>query len=358
MEKPALRELAFDIPYIFQVSGIPKRGTKRRTEFAFETIQATVRVVDDEDAPIAAVFPSVGQENLISYLGEAGQVTLRTFGDRLYAKALCEHYSDVLDVTPEMLSAFLERGVYAVENSNRLVKILPDSPETLHRGMFPEQEVGNNPIRHFNEDKWQSWLSKDREENRAKADRLYADLIVIDGVFWRAAPEPVYVLQHYTSDRHTNTCARIAPITITERRSRDNVYGFTAWDRMASDAMERYGTVIDKYQATIFLEDPFTYDDTTARFIDNITTAVNHDGDLLKSFDVESMTRWAAMRDALSLARTTDFAPPTLDALAAAAERYAVGPKASKWAIDHIERALAAHDLRLIDISVGKAPRI
>ena len=352
-----MRELAFDIPYIFQVRGIPNRGTKERTEFGFETILATVLVVDDEDAPIAAVFPSAGQDPF-SYLGEAGQVTLRTFGDRLYAKALCEHYSDVLDVTPQMLSAFLERGVYAVENSNRLTKILPASPETLHRGMFPDQEVGNNPIRLFNEDKWQSWASKDREENRAKAVQLYADLIIVDGVFWRAAPEPVYVLEHFSDARLTHTCARIAPITIAERRGKDNIYGLNAWDRMASDAMERYGTVIDEYPATIFIEDPFTYDDTTARFIDNITTATEHDGDLLKSFDVESMIRWATMRDALIVARSTDFTPPALDALAAAAERYAVGPKASKWAIGLIERALAAQDRRSIDISIGKAPRV
>lgn len=352
-----MKELAFDIPYIFQVRGIPKRGTKERTEFAFEATQATVRVVDDEDAPIAAVFPSVGQENF-TYLGEAGQVTLRTFGDRLYAKALCEHYSDVLDVTPEMLSAFLERGVYAVDNSNRLTKILPDSPETLHRGMFPEQEAGNNPIRLFNEDKWQSWSSRDREDNRAKAVQLYADLIVIDGVFWRAVPEPVYVLQHYTDERCTHTCARIAPITITERRGRENIYGLNAWDRLVSDAVERFGIAPHEYPATIFIEHPFTYDDTTARFIDNITRATDHDGDLLKSFDVESMIRWAAMRDALIVARSTDFAPPALDTLADAAERYAVGPKASKWAINLIERALAAQDRRSIDISIGKAPRI
>jgi hypothetical protein len=356
MEETALRELFFNIPYIFQVSGIPKRGTKKRTEFGFETIQTVVDVVSNEDAPIAAVFPVVGQ-GTPGYLGEAGQVTLRTYGDRLYAKALYEHYSDVLDVTPEMLSSFLERGQYAVENSHRLARILPDAPGTIHRGLFPDQEVGNNPIRAFSEDKWQSWASMDREQNRAKAVQLYNDLIVLDGVFWRAVPEPVYVLEHFSHPSITHTCARIVPITDAERRGKDNIYGLNAWDRMASDADERYGVQIVDYPATIFIEAPFSYDNTIERFIESISTATDHDGDLLKSFDVESMMRWAAMRDALKLARSTDFAPPALDALAAAAEHYAVGPKASKWAIDIIDKALAVQDRRSIDISLGRVPR-
>ncbi|MDW9481118.1 hypothetical protein GOB57_20955 [Sinorhizobium meliloti] len=352
-----MKELSFVIPYIFHVRGIPKRGTRERTEFGFETVSATVRIVPEEDAPIAAVFPvPIGNEH---YTGEAGLVTLRVRGGRLYAKALSERCSETFDVTPEMLSTFLERGLYAVENAQRLARVLPDAPATIHRGLFPDQEAGTNLIRPFHEDKWQTWSSKDRVENRVKAEQIYNDLLVLGGVFWRVVPEPVYVLDHCHDHRGSYTSARITARTATERLSTDKIYGLTAWDRMISDAVDRYGIAPDEsVRATVFIDDAFAYDDTIELFIENIARAIDHDGDLLKSFDIDSMTRWAGMRDAMELARSTNFAPPALDALASAAEHYAVGPKASKWAIDLIEKALAAQDRRSIDISLGNGFRV
>ncbi|MCV9964534.1 hypothetical protein OIU34_21830 [Pararhizobium sp. BT-229] len=352
-----MTELAFDIPYIFHVRGIPKRGTKERTEFAFETIPAVVRVIPSDDAPLAAVFPPTLGDR--TYIGEGGQVALRLHGGRLYAKALTEYYDRSLDVTPDMLSTFLDRGVYAVENSDRLRTVLPDAPGTIHRGLFPETEAGNNPIRPFVEDKWQSWSSKDRVENRANAERLYDNLIVIDGVFWRAVPEPVYVLGHYRDDHlYTHVSTAIAALPEAEKRGKDSIFGLTSWDRLTSEAAERYGiTPEDTACATIFIEDAFSYDSTTEIFVEHIAKATDHDGDLLKSFDIESMTRWAAMRDALALARSVELEPVALDALASAAERYATGPKASKWAIDLINKALAVHDRHTVDIRLTPTRR-
>jgi hypothetical protein len=351
MEATALTELAFDIPYIFHIRGIPKRGTKERTEFAFETIQATVRVISSEDAPLAAVFqPSLGER---TYVGEAGQTTLRLHGDRLYTKALTEHYDSSINVTPEMLSAFLERGVYAVENSDRLRPVLPDAPGTIHRGLFPEGEAGNNPIRRFSEDKWLEWTSKDRAENRAKAETLYEGLIVIDGAFWKAVPEPVFVL-----DRYLGPSASIKPITEARRGNKEGIFGLSNWDRMASVCTKWWGTELDEAsRATVFIEDAFSYDSTTEIFVEHIVKATDHDGDLLKSFDIESMTRWAAMRDALTLARAVEFKPASLDALASAAERYALASKASRFAIDLINKALAMHDGQSVDIRLSPAQR-
>jgi hypothetical protein len=351
VEEGPLTELAFDIPYIFHIRGIPKRGTKERTEFAFETIQARVRVVASDEAPIAAVFPAtLGNKG---FLGEAGQVTLRQLADRVYAKALTEHYKETLGVSPDMLSAFLERGVHAVENSDRLSTVLPDAPGVIHRGLFPDRQADYNPIRKFNEDKWQSWSSRDRTEKRTKAELLYGELVVIDGQFWRAAPEPIYVLS-----RFNDAFASIMPITEAGKHDKESIFGLTSWERMAARSVDRWGTAPDESnRATIFMEDAFAYDDTTELVVDSIARATDHDGDLLKSFDVESMSRWAAMRDALALARSMELAPATLDSLAAAAEHYAIGPRSSSFARGLIEKALEAHDGHSVEIPLGHSRR-
>ncbi|MBY3433917.1 hypothetical protein HFN89_07115 [Rhizobium laguerreae] len=347
-----MTELAFDIPYIFKVNGVPKRGTKERTEFAFETIPATVRVIDPGDAPVAAVFDTPFGSH--TYIGENGQVTLRAYYGRIYAKALTEYSHATLGVTPDMLSTFLDRGIYAVENSECLRKVLPDAPGTIQRGLFPEDEVGNNPIRPFKEEKWQSWKSSDRNENRAKAERLYGNLIVIDGMFWRAVPEPVYLL-----DRHIEPAAVIMPLWEAEKKgSNAHIFGLADWDRMVATSLRLWGSEPDSKRATIFVDEAFSYDNTTEIFIGLMAKATDYDGDLLKSFDVESMCRWAAMRDALALARTSAFTPATLDALAAAAEHYVCGPNSSEHARGLVAKALEIHDGRAVDVPVsyGRSP--
>jgi hypothetical protein len=351
VEEKTLTEYSFDIPYIFRVNGIPSRGTKERTEFAFETIWAKVSVVDVDDAPLAAVFDA--PLNSHTYIGENGQVTLRAYNGRVYAKALTEYNNATLGVTPDMLSTFLERGIYEVENAECLRRVLTDSPETLQRGLFPENEVGNNPIRPFEEKRWQTWKSPDRSENRAKADGLWNDLIVIDGMFWRVVPQPVYVL-----DRYIDAAAVIMPLWEAEKKNaRNHIFGLTDWDRMVAASNDYWGSDPEVNRATVFIEGSFSYDSTTEVFVGLMSKVIDHDGDLLKSFDVESMVRWAAMRDALALSRTLDFSPATLDALASAAEHYVCGPKSSQNAQSLIDKALKAHDGRSVDIQVNHGHR-
>jgi hypothetical protein len=346
----------FDIPYIYKVSGVPKRGSRQRTELAYEKIQATVPIVTSDDAPVAAVFPE--QLGSPAYLSERGHVTLRSFGDRLYAKALMPDIRNPLDATPEMLSAFLAGGIYSIASASRLSPVLPDAPETVDRALFPKDDDGGNPIRLFDADRWLSWSSENQAEARAKANRLFNDLVVIDGLFWRATHEPVYVLSRTHEGPHDFVSTTITPITDAAKKDRESVFSLNSWEYLISCSMERWGMVPDERErATVFSESAFTYDTTMWQFIDSITMATEHDGDRLKSFDVESMILWAEMRNALALAKATDYAHPTLDALAAAAERYASGPTKSQRALSLIAKALETLDDRSVNIPLAQPPR-
>ncbi|MCS4088859.1 hypothetical protein [Rhizobium sp. BK176] len=345
-----MTEHAFEIPYVFKVIGTPSRGTKERSELAFETVQVKVSVVDIEDAPVAAAFnaPFGGD----TYIGERGQVSLRAYEGRLYGKSLFEYNDATLGVTPDMLATFLERGIYEVENPLNLRHVLIDAPETLQRGLFPEKDDGN-PIRPFDEKRWTRWMSPDRAEKRAKTEALWDSLIVIDGMFWRAVPQPVYVL-----DCHAEPSALIMSLPAATKRSRkDHIFGLAEWDRMIEASNEYWGSDPDVARATVFIEEHFAYDSSTEIFIELMSKAIDHDGDLLKSFDVDSMCRWAGMRDALGLARTLEFSSATLDALAASAEHYVCGPKASQHAQGLIAEALKLHDGQSIDIQVNHGRR-
>lgn len=346
-----MSEYSFDIPYIFRINGTPARGTKERTEFAFETVWAKVSIVDPSDAPVAAVFEA--PFNSHTYIGERGQITLRAYNGRVYAKALTEYNDASRGVTPDMLSTFLERGTYEVRNPECLRRVLIDSPETLQRGLFPEKDAGTNPIRPFEEKRWLTWKSPDRLENRAKAERLWDNLIVIEGVFWHVVPQPVYVL-----DLYTDASAVIMPLVEAEKKNaKDYVFGLADWDRLIAASNEYWGCDPEVKRATVFIEDAFSYDSTTEIFVGLMAKAIDHDGDLLKSFDVESMCRWAAMRDALALSRTLEFSPATLDALASAAEHYVCGPKSSQNARSLIDKALKVHDGQSVDIQVNHGRR-
>lgn len=346
-----MSEYSFDIPFIFRINGIPARGTKERTEFAFETVQAKVSVVDVEDAPVAAVFDVPFGGHI--YIGERGEVTLRSYNGRVYAKSLFEYSDAVRGVTPDMLATFLERGIYEVENPHGLRHVLIDAPETLQRGLFPEKEAGNNPIRPFDEKRWLTWKSPDRLENRAKTEALWDNLIVIDGMFWHVVPQPVYVL-----DRYTEALAVIMPLFEAEKKNaKDHIFGLADWDRLVAASNEYWGSDPEVKRATVFIEDAFAYDSMTEIFIGLIAKAIDYDGDLLKSFDMDSMCRWAAMRDALALSRTLEFSPATLDALAAAAEHYVCGPKSSQNAQGLIDKALKVHDGQSVDIQVNPGRR-
>jgi hypothetical protein len=351
VEEGPLIELSFEIPYTFTVNGIPARGTKQRSEFAFETVLAKVNVVDVDDAPVAAVFEAPFGSN--TYIGEGGQVTLRAYGDRIYAKALTEYSDSTLAVSPDMLATFLERGIYEVDNSEILRRVLIDAPGTLQRGLFPDGEAGTNPIRRFDEKRWQTWSSKDRNENRAKIEAVWDNLIVIDGVFWRTVPQPVYVL-----DRYIDALAVIMPIAEAEKKApKKHIFGLADWDRLVAASIKYWESDPDVSRATVFIEDAFSYDSTTEIFVDLMSKAIDHDGDLLKNFDVDSMCRWAGMRDALALSRTLGFSPATLDALASAAEHYVCGPKSSQHAQGLIAKALKAHDGQSVDIQVSHGLR-
>jgi hypothetical protein len=354
VEADTLTDLTFNIPYVFQVKGIPRRGTKQRTEFAFETISVPVRSLLAEDAPVAATFPATLGD--VSYKGERGLVTLRLHDDRLYAKSIHNHYDDTLSVTSAMLSAFLEKGIYAVEHGHRLREVLPDTPETTHRVLHDKDEYHIKP---FSEDKWLEWRSEDRIAKRTIAQQLFNDLIIIDGDFWRSVSEPVYLLERHHQEGHDYISTRVITIDDAKKRDTNQIFGLVAWDQMRMEAEGRYLQTPDESErATVFIDEAFSYDDKVTRFIKGIAEATDHDGDLLKSFDVDSMVRWASMRDALVLARTLDFAQHTLDALAEAAERFATGPKASKLAIDMIEKSLSIHDHRPVDIDIRQDRRI
>jgi hypothetical protein len=351
VEERTLTDYSFDIPYVFKINGTPARGTKERSEYVFETIWVKGIVIDIDDAPIAAIFEAPFHSDI--YIGEGGQVTLRAYNGRIYAKALTEYNGATLGVTPDLLATFLQRGIYEVENPGRLARVLTSSPHTIQRGLFPDKDAGSNPIRPFDEKRWLTWTSPDRAENRAKVADLWDNLIVIDGMFWNVVPQPVYVL-----DCHAEPSAFIRSLPEAKKRSRhDHIFGLAEWDRMIEASNEHWGSSPEVNMATVVIEDSFCYDSTTEIFVGLMTTAIDYDGDLLKSFDVESMVRWAAMRDALALSRTLDFSPATLEALASAAEHYVCGPESSQNAQNLIDKALKAHDGRSVDIQVNHGHR-
>lgn len=352
-------EYTFDIPYIFKVTGVPKRGINERSAFVFERLPFTVREIPRDDAPIAATFPTPLIKG--SYLGEDGQVTLRHYAGRLYVKALTEYYDKVNDVTPEMLAKFLEHGVHAVEHSDRLRKVLIGSPDTIQRALFPEKEAGTNPIKPFREDQWQNWRSDDQNDSRSKLEELYSGLIIIDGQFWLSTPEPVYVLRKCYSGDESYFHLEISRLEHARAyQNPDRLYGFNGWDHLISEAIRFYDEAPDDdRRATVFIEEAFSYDEITERFVRGITTATEQDGNRLKSFEVKAMIAWAELRDCLEMARSKNFTTDAIDALAEVSERYARSG-ASQGAKGEIAKALEELDYRKTHLSdiIGAAPRI
>ena len=347
-----MNTLLFDIPYIFTVKGIPKRGTKERQAFFYEKVELSVTAVDRDEAPIAAVFQEPFGHT--TYVGDNDlNVTLRYWEGRLYAKALTSSTGDErLDATPKMLADFLEGGVRAVERADRLDRILTDRTTTLQRGLFPSpSDLTNNPIKPFVEEHWSSWTSPDRDADREKAETLFSDLLVIDGQFWKVVPEPRYLLTHSVERDEDRVSVSINDPSETRRFRRGEEFGLANWENLVRYSEATHGiTPSERYMVDVLIEEAFPYDEAFVRFRHLVSSAVDHDGDMLKRFRPSSMMDWAAFRDALALATACDFAPETVAALATAAETYAACPDASKQAISMIAEAVEMMDNRPVDI--------
>lgn len=341
----------FDIPYIFSVTGIPKRGTKKRQGFFFERIPASFPVVDADDAPVAVTFAE--QFHHQTYVGEGGVCTLRYHDGKLFQKVLSKAIGDTFDTTPQMLADYFEGGVYAIEYPDRLDPILPSKATTMQRGLFPQPDDGN-PIKPFREDQWSSYDRDHREKARREAEERIDSLIVIDGQFWKTVPEPRYVMsfQHADVDaRHDSVYVYIENPEVLRKSRGGSEYGLTHWDQLVHDSETKWGiTPSDENRADILIPAAFPHDDAMEKFRGEMLFAINHDGDMLKSFEPVSMLDWAALRDAYRLASECDFTEPTLNALAGAAETYSNSRNASGRARDAIAVALELLDAREITV--------
>lgn len=340
---------AFEIPYIFSVDGIPRRGSKSRQGFFFEKVEVAIPELTADDAPIAAIFPE--EFGGRTYIGENSMVELRYHDENLFVKVLTEYSGEYVDVTPEMIETFLREGLYAVDRAFRLDKVLPDQANTLQRGLFPGPDDHYNPIKPFDESYWSSFTSKDRAEKRQKAEALSSNLIIVDGQFWKQVPEPRYLASHRRDERDTYVSVSVSDPTDTKRFRSGTPYGLTSWDRMARDMLELYGIPLDeRNRAEILIEEAFPYDDALEGFVSNIAEAIAHDGDMLKSFEVRSMLAWAAMRDAMRHATETGLEQSALDGLATAAEAYATCSNASQRARSFIEDGVRLLDDRSVPV--------
>lgn len=355
-----------EIPYIFTVSGIPKRGKNERKSFCFEFAPLGVEDVDARDAPVAAEWTASFTE---AYPSDDGTVTLRQYDGRLYAKDTVEGGNhERVPVTIELVERFLAAPAAFDPEYYRLRKVLGNEASTLRRGLAPEPNDGN-PIIPFVERNWDRIVSSDRNAKLAELAKRFDGLIVIGGELWKQVAEPRYavVRDRLGRDQTDHTSVHIVdPQSDKSRNYAPNtLYSITAWDRMAAEVMEKYGAALDeKSRVEVHIPDAFGFDDFTEKVLAPLSSALNYDGDLLRSMPVKAMVAWADFRDshrAFGAAQATGSAAAIEDAMAGLVEAagiYAAHETTSQKARGDIARATDLWDTRPVAVSdVGHAPR-
>lgn len=328
--------MLFRIPVTYMTSFTRPRCRNSERVLCGEWIEVDVRETTDLDAPVAMRW----REKSWQEPEDGGLIRETRWHDG-------HHYVPCLDGEDEALSASDVADLCAQGRSyaNPLVSSSDWQVRDLLAGKIkPLSEI---PVR--------SIESSERDEAIATAMAQAAGLLIVDGMMWDIAGEPVY-------EYNRNLGIEVKHLSLpTDRRSDESR---KALDRFRADRLD---DIVEHFQATqdeinevidILIPESVRYDDETPAIIETARLSVDNKP---SSYDLDDLPKhvimaWVDLRDAYrALTRTPD--PEAIDSLVEIMRVYSETCE-DGWQKDRLRSGLSRWDLRPMSVDSSFSPSV